>query len=119
MLVNIIVFLLGGAVGGLACWFVQRRALARRGELVPLTEAQAREAELQAGMDVLHGELAQSIREQRQHLAQRELLLDTVVQNTPAALVLTDAEAHVVYANIAARQLLGGGRSLEDRKSVV
>lgn len=61
----------------------------------------------------LHGELAQSIREQRQHLAQRELLLDTVVQNTPAALVLTDAEAHVVYANIAARQLLGGGRSLE------
>ncbi|MFY9477813.1 MAG: methyl-accepting chemotaxis protein [Aquabacterium sp.] len=63
MLVNIVVFLLGGAVGGLACWFVQRRALARRGELVPLTEAQAREAELEAGIDVLHGELARCKRQ--------------------------------------------------------
>ncbi len=63
----------------------------------------------------LHGELGQAIREQRQHLAQRELLLDTVVQNTPAALVLTNAEGRIVYANLAARQLLGEGRSLEGR----
>jgi two-component system nitrogen regulation sensor histidine kinase NtrY len=61
----------------------------------------------------LHAELAQALREQRQHLAQRELLLDTVVQNTPAALVLTDPGGRIVYANIAARQMLGGGRSLE------
>ncbi len=61
----------------------------------------------------LHADLGQALREQRQHLAQRELLLDTVVQNTPAALVLTDAHQRIVYANIAARQLLGGGRSLE------
>jgi len=45
--------------------------------------------------------------------AQRELLLDTVVQNTPVALVLTDAGEHVVYANSAARQLLAAGRSLQ------
>lgn len=63
----------------------------------------------------LHAELGQALREQRQHLAQRELLLDTVVQNTPAALVLTDASQRIVYANIAARQLLGDGRSLEGR----
>lgn len=60
----------------------------------------------------LHNELGHALREQRQHLAQRELLLDTVVQNTPVALVLTDSQERVVYANIAARQLLGQGRSL-------
>ena len=61
----------------------------------------------------LHNELGQALREQRQHLVQRELLLDTVVQNTPVALVLTDAGDRVAYANIAARQLLGEGRSLQ------
>ncbi|MDN3919633.1 sensor histidine kinase [Roseateles violae] len=60
----------------------------------------------------LHSELGQALREQRQHLAQRELLLDTVVQNTPVALILTDAQERVAIANIAARQLLGDGRSL-------
>ena len=64
----------------------------------------------------LHNELGQALREQRQHLVQRELLLDTVVQNTPVALVLTDAGGHVAYANIAARQLLGEGRSLQGRE---
>ena len=61
----------------------------------------------------LHNELGQALREQRQHLVQRELLLDTVVQNTPVALVLTDMGGRVAYANIAARQLLGQGRSLQ------
>ena len=61
----------------------------------------------------LHNELGQALRDQRQHLVQRELLLDTVVQNTPVALVLTDTGGHVAYANIAARQLLGQGRSLQ------
>ncbi len=50
----------------------------------------------------VHNELGQTLREQRQNLAQRELLLDTVVQNTPVALVLTDAVGRVAYANIAA-----------------
>ena len=59
-----------------------------------------------------HNELGRVLREERQHLFQRELLLDTVVQNTPTALALVEEGGHVVYANIAARQLLGGGRSL-------
>jgi two-component system nitrogen regulation sensor histidine kinase NtrY len=63
----------------------------------------------------LHSELGQALREQRQHLAQRELLLDTVVQNTPVALVLTDARERIAYANIAARQLMDRGRSLAGR----
>lgn len=60
----------------------------------------------------LHAELGLALREQRQHLAQRELLLDTVVQNTPVALVLTAPRERIVIANLAARQLLGDGRSL-------
>jgi nitrogen fixation/metabolism regulation signal transduction histidine kinase len=60
----------------------------------------------------MHNALGQTLRDQRQHLVQRELLLDTVVQNTPVALVLTDAGDHVAYANIAARHLFNEGRSL-------
>ena len=60
----------------------------------------------------MHNALGHTLREQRQHLSQRELLLDTVVQNTPVALVLTDAGGRVAYANIAARHLFNAGRSL-------
>ncbi|MET0255031.1 MAG: ATP-binding protein [Luteibacter sp.] len=64
----------------------------------------------------MHNELGQTLREQRQHLAQRELLLDTVVQNTPVALVLTDAVGNISYANIAARHLFNEGRTLAGLK---
>jgi nitrogen fixation/metabolism regulation signal transduction histidine kinase len=60
-----------------------------------------------------HNELGRVLREERQHLFQRELLLDTVVQNSPNALLLIDSAGHVVYSNQAARQLLNGGRKLE------
>jgi len=63
-----------------------------------------------------HNELGRVLREQRQHLFQRELLLDTIVQNTPTALVLVEPGGHVVYANLAARQLLNGGRSLQGER---
>src|SRR5580692_11297133 len=59
-----------------------------------------------------HNELASALREQRAHLVQRELLLDTVMQNSPVALVLVDANERIAYANIAARHLLSEGRSL-------
>jgi two-component system, NtrC family, nitrogen regulation sensor histidine kinase NtrY len=59
-----------------------------------------------------HNELGRALREQRSHLVQRELLLDTVTQNSPVVLVLVDAREHVVYANIAARHLFNDGRSL-------
>lgn len=59
-----------------------------------------------------HNELGRVLREQRQNLFQRELLLDTVVQNTPTALLLVEPGGRVVYANIAARHLLNAGRPL-------
>src|SRR5690348_2814540 len=60
----------------------------------------------------MHNALGQTLREQRQHLVQRELLLETVVQNTPVALVLTDGSGRVVYSNIASRHLFNEGKSL-------
>jgi nitrogen fixation/metabolism regulation signal transduction histidine kinase len=63
-----------------------------------------------------HNELGRVLREQRQHLFQRELLLDTVVQNTPTALVLVEPGGHVVYGNLAARQLLNDGRPLNGER---
>jgi len=59
-----------------------------------------------------HNELGRVLRDERQHLFQRELLLDTVVQNSPTALLLIDAHDHVVYTNLAARALLNGGRRM-------
>jgi two-component system nitrogen regulation sensor histidine kinase NtrY len=63
----------------------------------------------------MHNEFAQTLREQRRNLLERELLLDTVVENTPVALVLTDAQGRVTFANIAARQLFNNGTGLDGR----
>ncbi len=60
----------------------------------------------------LHRELGVALRAQRRELAQRELLLDSVVQHTPLAMLLLDAAGQVVFANLAARRLLAQGRSL-------
>ena len=62
-----------------------------------------------------HNELGTVLRGQRNTLVQRELLLDTVVQNTPVAMVLLDPRQRVVLGNLAARRLLGGGHRLEGR----
>jgi len=71
-------------------------------------------AELElAELVTAHNELGALLREERQHLGQRELLLDTVVQHTPVALVLTEPRGHVVYCNLAARKLFNDGRRLE------
>ncbi|MGY1408220.1 sensor histidine kinase [Luteimonas sp. A611] len=60
-----------------------------------------------------HNELGDVLREQRHALVQRELLLDTMVQNTPVAMLLLDPARRVVLGNLAARRLLGDGRKLE------
>lgn len=67
-----------------------------------------------------HTDLGEVLREQRQSLVQRELLLDTMVQNTPVAMLLIaaggDGERRVVFANLAARKLLHGGWKLEGQR---
>ena len=67
-----------------------------------------------------HTRLGDVLREQRQGLVQRELLLDTMIQNTPVAMLLIaaggDGERRVVFANVAARKLLHGGWKLEGQR---
>ncbi|WP_425602289.1 sensor histidine kinase [Luteimonas aquatica] len=60
-----------------------------------------------------HNRLGDTLREQRLALVQRELLLDTMVQNTPVAMLLVDPSRHIVLGNVAARRMLGSGRRLE------
>lgn len=62
-----------------------------------------------------HNQLGQALREQRLSLVQRELLLDTMVQNTPVAMLLLDPGRRVVLGNLAARRMFGNGRQLEGR----
>ena len=61
----------------------------------------------------LYNRIGDVLRQERQELFQRELLLDTVIQTTPWALVLTNANGAVIYANTAARQLFHHGRKME------
>jgi nitrogen fixation/metabolism regulation signal transduction histidine kinase len=70
------------------------------------------DAEL-GGLIEAYNSLGDLLRRERLDLYQRELLLDTVIQATPLALVLTDEGGHIVYSNVAARQLLHSGRKLE------
>ena len=60
-----------------------------------------------------YNSLGEVLRRERLDLYQRELLLDTVIQSSPLSMLLTDASERVVYSNVAARQLLRGGRKLE------
>src|SRR6185436_4047684 len=63
----------------------------------------------------LYNQMADALREQRHELYQRELFLDTALQGTPMAIVVTNPARRVVYSNRAARQLLGSGHRLEGR----
>jgi signal transduction histidine kinase len=60
-----------------------------------------------------HNQLGETLRKQRESLVHRELLLDTMVQNTPVAMMLVDPSRRVVYGNLAGRKLLASGRRLE------
>ncbi|MEO8016237.1 MAG: ATP-binding protein [Pseudomonadota bacterium] len=60
--------------------------------------------------------LGDRLRVERQSLYQRELMLDTVIQATPLALVLTNEADAVLYSNTTARQLFGDGRKLEGER---
>lgn len=60
-----------------------------------------------------HNALGDTLRRQRESLVHRELLLDTMLQNTPVAMLVVDQVGHVVFGNLAARKLLSGGKRLE------
>ena len=60
-----------------------------------------------------YNQVGDILRQERYNLYQRELLLDSVIQNTPWALLLVNTGGRVIYSNIAARKLFNAGRKLE------
>jgi two-component system nitrogen regulation sensor histidine kinase NtrY len=63
-----------------------------------------------------YNNLAKVMRDERMAIYQRELLLDTVIQSTPVALILTNNHDHIVYSNLAAKTLLNQKKTLEGMK---
>jgi two-component system, NtrC family, nitrogen regulation sensor histidine kinase NtrY len=55
----------------------------------------------------LYNEVADVLRVQRNDVYQKELLLDTILQRTPVAVVLVSESDRVVYSNTAAREFFG------------
>jgi two-component system, NtrC family, nitrogen regulation sensor histidine kinase NtrY len=61
----------------------------------------------------LYNELADAIRVDRAEIHNKEILLDTILQRTPVAVVLLNAAERVIYSNTAARELLAAGARLD------
>jgi two-component system, NtrC family, nitrogen regulation sensor histidine kinase NtrY len=61
----------------------------------------------------LYNQLGDALRTERHALRQKEIMLETVLQATPMALVLTNPDDRIVYANRTARELLAPGDRLQ------
>jgi two-component system nitrogen regulation sensor histidine kinase NtrY len=61
----------------------------------------------------LYNELADAIRTDRGEIHNKEILLDTILQRTPVAVMLLNAAERVIYSNTAARELLSVGARLD------
>ena len=64
---------------------------------------------------LLYNRMADTLRLERSEIYQRELLLDTLLQGAPMAILLVNELDRIVYANSAARQLLDQSRRLPGR----
>lgn len=66
----------------------------------------------------LYNGLADVLRKNKSEIYERELLLDTLLQRAPMAIVLMSPKRRVLYANAAAKRFFGGaflpGRELDD-----
>jgi len=78
-----------------------------------VTEGSADELGELAG---IYNGLGERLRRERQSLYQRELMLDTVIQTTPLALVLTNEADAILYSNFTARRLFSDGHKLEGNR---
>src|SRR5262245_2629623 len=125
----IVVFCLVALAGTLvALWSVSRLGSGAARELAALEDgvrslrdsdyslrlAVTRRDELGDLVD-LYNQMADALRGERQDIKSRELLLDTVLQGVPVAIVLVRDNGRVVLSNRAARALLGSGHRLEGK----
>ena len=60
----------------------------------------------------LYNEVGTALRQERQHLYQRELLLETVIQNSASNLVLTDYKDRIIYANHSSQKMFNAGKAI-------
>lgn len=68
-----------------------------------------------AELKAMYNTLADTVRDNREALHQKEVLLDTILQRTPVAVVLLNAADRVIYSNAAARELIAAGARLNGR----
>lgn len=61
----------------------------------------------------LYNELADAVRVDRNAIHDKEVLLDTILQRTPVAVVLLNARGRIIYSNLAARDFLAAGARLD------
>lgn len=64
-------------------------------------------------LNQLFNEVSANLRKEKQHIYQRELLLDKVIESSPLAMILVDDADHVIYANSSAKTLLNEGKRIE------
>jgi two-component system nitrogen regulation sensor histidine kinase NtrY len=69
-----------------------------------------------AAVTRLYNDVADLLRAQRTDVYQKELVLDTILQRTPMAVVLVDAGGRVAYSNAAARELFADGGRLDGQR---
>ena len=60
----------------------------------------------------LFNQLSEKLRRERQHVYQRELLLDMVIQNSTMGVVLIDQEDRIIYSNSFAKATLNAGKPI-------
>lgn len=60
-----------------------------------------------------YNRVSDKLRRERQNLYQRELMLDTVIQNTSLCLVLTDDNNRIIYCNDNANHMFNSGKPIK------
>src|SRR6185295_4994827 len=123
------VFLAGLLVGApLAAWTLSRVFRPVRETLRAVTDGvrsfqendfgvrirESRDDEL-GELVALYNRLGDALRRERNEIYQRELLLDTLLQGAPMAILLVNERQRVSYANTAARKLFGQSQRLAGR----
>ncbi len=59
-----------------------------------------------------YNSLVDSLRKERQSIFQRELLLDTVIENSSMCVLITDQSRRIIYSNRVAEHLLNQGKAV-------
>ena len=60
----------------------------------------------------LFNDVSEILREEKQYICQRELLLDKVIQSSPNVMLLLNPKQQIIYANDAARHLFNEGKPI-------